>query len=205
MYEFYKDYLAINLSDYKNLKIDLQINMVLLGLVIGIIIAAILMGWHRNSMLLLIKTLHNEKCTDENSAKTLSELCIDKLGVRTLIRMSGRVGRLICRVGVKDYTYEEYIVLSQRYSMMKRKKRKKDIEENTRDSSAPSIDGKIDFSTARFYLRDVSSNETKVIIDKTPGSVLSIVLMCVLLISIYTILLLLMPTILEFINSLLAP
>lgn len=202
MYWFYKNYLSINLADYKNIKINLQINIVLLCLLIGVIVAAVFSAWHRNSMILLFKMLYKEKCTDENGAKTLSELGINKLGVRTLIRMSGRTKRLICRVGMRDLTYEEYLELTKK---KKAKKKKKEITEQEDSALEKALDERIDFATARFYLKDADSQQTKLIPNKIPSSVLNTVLMCLLLVSVYTIILFLMPTILEFINNILAP
>jgi hypothetical protein len=198
MYEFYKNYLSINLADYENIKINLQISLVLLGLLIGVIIAAIFVTWHRNSMIKLIGELKKGECFDEDSAKTLSELNINTPGIRTLIKMSGRIGRLICRVGVKEYTYEEYVEITR-----KKKKRKNKEDINEPEEAIAFVDEKIDFTEARFYIKDISDPETANILDKKISSPLNTALMCLLLVSIYTILLFLMPDILSFINSIL--
>ena len=197
MYEFYKNYLSINLADYENIGINLEINKVLFGLLIGIIVASILIGLQRNSMLILIKKLSRQSCVDSDSAKTLSELGINTYGVRTLIKTSARVGRIIQRVGAVDYTYEEYTAI------LKAKKRKKSKEVTKDNVSSIDPDKKIDFNTAQFYLKDAESAETKNILDGKSNSLINTLLMCLLLVCIYTILLFLMPAILELINSVL--
>ena len=198
MYEFYKKYLSINLADYENIGINLEISKVLLGLLIGIIAASILISWQRNSMMLLIKKLNRHNCTDTESAKTLSELGINTIGVRTLIKSSARVGRLIGRVGASEYSYEEYIAL------MKAKKKKDKVADVTKETNTDkTLNKKVDYSTARFYLKDSGNEEVKNILDKQRSSVLTTALMCLLLVCIYTIVLFLLPDILELINSVL--
>ena len=129
------------------------------------------------------------------ASKCFSELGINTLGVRTLIKTSSRVERIVLRVGKKEYTYEQYSEL------LKRKKKKKG--ETSSEDDGVMLDEKIDFSTARFYLKDPESQDTKNILEKNSSSLLNTVLMCVLMVAIYTILLFLMPDILSFINSLL--
>ena len=196
MYEFYKNYLSVNLADYENIGINLEISKVLFGLLIGLIIASVIVSWQRNAMLAIIKKLNRRGCVDESSAKTLSELNINTFGVRTLVKTSSRVKRLIKRVGESEYTYEEYTAL------LKKKKEKKEGSE--KDGKLPlELEKKIDFATAKFYLKDACSNDTKNILDKKKNPVLNTVLMCLLLVSVYTILLFLMPDILSLINSIL--
>lgn len=194
MLEFYRNYLSINLNDYENIGINFEISKVLFGILVGIIIASILVGWQRNSMLVLVKRLKRRDCISEDSAKTLDELGINSLGVRTLISTSSRVRRIVGRVGEKEYTYEEYTALMKK----KNRKKKGDSEQEERLPS-----DKIDFSLSKFYLKDEQGEDTENILDKKNSSLLNTILMCVLLVSIYTILLFLMPDILEFINSLL--
>ena len=195
MYEFYKNFLSINLKDYENIGIDLEVSKVLLGLLIGIIIASIVVCWQRNSMLLLIKRLKRLGCVSEAEAKTLCELGINSLGVRTLIRTSSRVERMVMRVGKTEYTYEEYT------DLLKKKKKKKGDAHSEDESKR--IEDKIDFSVARFYLKDPEADDTKNVLEKNSSSLLNTLLMCVMMVAIYTILLFLMPDILSFINSLL--
>ena len=42
--EFYKNYICLNLKDYPNLKLDLEINKYLIATLLGLIIAIILIN-----------------------------------------------------------------------------------------------------------------------------------------------------------------
>ena len=201
MYEFYKNYLAVNLADYENIGINLEISKVLFGLLVGIIIASIVVSWQRNAVLLFMRRLNRRGCVDDNTAKTLSELGADTKGVRTLLKTSSRIKRLVKRVGEKEYTYEEYVALT------KKKKKSNGNNPESADETASSDTGdlnkKIDFASAKFYLKEPDSNATKNILDKKESSLLNTALMCLLLVCVYIILLFLMPDILTLINSIL--
>lgn len=199
MYEFYRNYLSVNLKDYENLGIDLEISKVLLGLLIGVIIASIFVSLQNTAMITLIKKLNRQSCIDEKSAKTLDELGINSFSVRMLIKTSSRVGRLISYVGAKEYTYEEYSAL-----MKKKRKKNKNAGDNSESTPTESLEEKPDLKTRKFYLKDVKSTDTKNILDKKKDSLLNTILMCVLFIAIYIIILFLMPDILSLINSILS-
>lgn len=197
---FYEKYLSINLKNYENIGIDLEISKVLLGLLVGIIIATLLVSWQRNSMINLMKRMSRLGCTDEGTAKTLSELSCNNLGTRAVIRTSSRLRRLIGCLGADivtgdNITYEEY------KEATRRKKRK--APEGEAVEERRQLNEKIDFKSAAFYIKSSDSKEVKNILDMRKASLLNTVLMCVLLISVYTILLFLMPDILNFINGIL--
>ncbi len=197
MRSFFRDYLTINLNEYDNIGIDLNIGLLLLAFTVGLIAAAIILSIQKNSMIILIKRLARQNATSEEGAKTLLELGIvgfEGLICRTLISSSGRLKRLLGRVGQHDYTYEEYIELSKN-----KKSRKK--SGSTNENIMPTLDERIDFSSARFYLKDKGSLETRNILDQRRVSLLNTALFCILAFAVYVILMFLMPDILSFINN----
>ena len=179
---FYEKYFLLNLKDYPNIGIDLEINKILLFLVIGAVIALVLVGIRRTAISLVVKGLLRREAKDEESAKTLNELRANKLAVRMLLCASGgRLSKIITRVGAPKYTYEEYVALTK----------KRGYKEE-----------KIDFTTAKFYIPTDKADEAKSIYDKSESPMFHTVLSCVLLVALYVCLLFGMPGILDFINSL---
>ncbi len=186
MFRIFSRAFNINLKDYKNIGIDLEISKILLCFAVLLILVTLFMSLKRNVMVSVIKRLHRLEAFNENEAKTLTELKFTGFYAficRGLIRGSGRLKRLISRAGEKKYTYNQYIKLSR--------KEKKEYD-------------KIDFSTARFYLKDKNSADTKNLLDSKTSSLVHTLLFCLLIVSVYICLVFLMPEILNLINSMLA-
>ena len=134
----------------------------------------------------------------------LKELGLDNFLVRGLIKSSGRVKRLVTYVGKKELSYEEYIEATKskrRFFGLIKKKEKP--EEATKEESSVKLE-KIDFTTAKFYLCDRESEETKNLIDARKTSILNMVLFCILILCIFVFLMVLMPSILNVIDDFLA-
>ncbi len=203
MFDFYKNYISLNLKDYKNIGIDLEIGKILLAFTIGLLIATVFISIERNMMTALIKKLSRHEATDENTAKTLSELGFTGFSgfvCRYLLKSSGRLKRLIKRVGEPEYTYEEYVALtSKKKKPAKTANGQKSVTEE--DGKNNLLNEKIDFATARFYLADKKSNETMNIMEAKNSSLLNTVLFCVLIVAVYVCLTLVLPEILTLINN----
>lgn len=189
MYEILRYYMSINLKSYPSLGFDLKIGWILLALTIGIIVAAVIITLQRNGMISLIKKLYRCEAKDENSAKALSELGLDNIVIRGLLKGSGRIRRIVKAVGEKEYTYEEYIALS------KEKKNKKRVDGVKKSKE------KI---TLRYYLCDFESSDTKNLVEARRSPLLNTILFCILMISIYVCVMLLMPDILDLLNDFIA-
>jgi hypothetical protein len=181
--------MSINLKSYPSLGFDLKIGWILLALTIGIIVAAVIITLQRNGMISLIKKLYRCEAKDENSAKALSELGLDNIVIRGLLKGSGRIRRIVKAVGEKEYTYEEYIALS------KEKKKKKRVDGVKKSKE------KI---TLRYYLCDFESSDTKNLVEARRSPLLNTILFCILMISIYVCVMLLMPDILDLLNDFIA-
>ena len=135
-----KKYFYINLKDYPSIGIDLYINQILLWFAIGIIVASFAISFNRTTINIILKKLLRRNALDEGAALTLGELGINSWRTRLLLSGSGQLRRLVGRVGEKNYSYDEFVKLN---------KEKKYKEE------------KVDFTTARFYLRAESMDRSR--------------------------------------------
>lgn len=182
MQNFIDKYLELNLKDFENFGFDLEITK-LLGLVfLGIMIAAVAMNLINQNTHLIIKSLLRHECTTEEKAKTLSELRITSVfAARVAFSDSGRLNKVIKRVGEKEYSYDEYI------KMQKEKKKPE----------------KLDSKTTPLYIPTEKLDEAKKIFDKGAPTVIDSVLVCVLLVALYVCLAFIMPTLVSLINSML--
>lgn len=181
---FYEKYFLINLKDYSGFGIDLEINKILLFILIGALAAIILIGFRKAGMARVVKSLLRHEAKGEESAMSLDELKINTYAARlALSSQSGRLAKVISRVGAPNYTYEEYVALTKQ----------KGFKEE-----------KIDFATAKFYIEESKTDEAKRIYDRSDSPMFHTILTCVLLVALYTCLLFAMPGLLSFLSSLIS-
>ena len=182
MQNFIDKYLELNLKDFEKLGFDLEITKLLGFVFLGIMLAAVALNVIKQNGALVIKALLRYECSSEETAKTLSELHITSpIAARVAFSDSGRLRRIIKRVGEVEYSYEEYVKLQ--------KEKKK--------PSRP------DSNTTPIYIPKERLDEAKKIFDKGAPTVLDSVLICVLLLALYVCLVFLMPTLVSLINSML--
>ncbi len=179
---FYEKYFLLNLKDYPNIGIDLEINKILFCIILGIIAASFIINFIRGTCKSVITKLTRHNSYAEDSAKTLGELKINSPLTRYILKTNKRLLSIIKRVGEKSYTYEEYVAMTK----------EKGYKEE-----------KIDFETARFYIAEDKRDEAAGILNMKDTSFLSTVLFALLLLSMFVCLMFLMPEILPFINNLL--
>ena len=179
--KIYYDIFLINLNEYPNINTDLQINVLLLGIALAICAAAIIVTLYRSSLQRLIKQLTRLGACSEESARTLADLGLERsLTIKLALSREGRLTRMVGRVGEIKYTYDEYLAL------MKQKGFKHE---------------RIDFASAEFYIRDEQADDARNIIENYSSSLLRAVLYCLLVISLYVCLMLLMPSILSMLDT----
>ena len=179
---FFAKFFLINLKDYPNIKIDFPINAFLFFLAVAICVASIVITLYRAGLQKLLKQLTRLHAQDENNARTLAELGLEKsFIVRLALSREGRLTRLVGRVGETVLTYEEALALS--------KEKKKSRPE------------RINFATARFYIRPGKVDESKNIIENYGTSMVRTALYCVLVFAVYVCVALLMPEILAAVNA----
>ena len=176
----FREFFSVNLKDYPNIGIDLQITKVLFCFTIGLIVTTIVVNYIRISVNTLIKKLLRYDATTEDNAKNLEKLGMKPFEAKVAFLSKGRVAKVVYFKGQKEYTYEEYTELLK----------SKDFKEE-----------KIDFKTAEFYIKPDKIDEAKKIIDVPTTSVISMILLCILIIAVFACLMLVMPELLTLINS----
>ena len=183
--KIFYDFFLINLNEYPNINIDLEINVLLFFISLAICASAFAITIYRATLQRAIKQLTRLGATDEDSARTIKDLGLEKSFIlKMALSRRGRLTRIIGRAGEKTYTYEEYVELSRTKGGIKEEK--------------------IDFETAEFYIRPESNDDAKNIIENYGTSMLRTSLYCVLVIAVYICVALVMPEVLTLINNLLA-
>lgn len=176
------DFFFINLNEYPNIGIDFEINVFLLVLTIALCVCFFLVNHHRSMMQTIIKQLTRHGAKDEESAKTLAELGLDRaVTLKWALSKRGQLTRMVGRVGEKIYTYEEYVALSKQKGGIK--------------------DEKIDFTTARFYILESGQDRAKNVLENYGTSLPRAILYCVLFLALYVCIALSMPELLTLING----
>ena len=181
LFDIYHDFFLINLNEFSNIGLDLEINKILFYFLIGIIVTTIIYNYRTAGNVTLIKRLVRNESFSEDNAKTLDELKINTLNTR-LAANSVRLKRIIKRVGQKEMTYEEYT------AAIKQKGYKEE---------------KIDFSSAKFYIHENAIDEAKKLTETNGPTVINTALYCVLMLAVYVFVMFLMPSILTLINNIL--
>lgn len=187
--EFYTNYICLNLNDFPNLKLDFEINKFLSLTLIGVIAAIIMINYTRSAVYLTASKLIRHEAIGEENSKTLSELGINFGRIKRALRSGSQLKAVVGRVGEEVLTYEEY---TERVNENKKSKNKSPIFE------------KIDFETARFYIKKESVNVARDLSFKSRSILLNTVLFCVLSVIVVVCLIFVMPEILGWLNSLLA-
>jgi cell division protein FtsL len=181
--EYFERFINLNLNEYPNIGINLEINKLMLCLLIGLVVSTVLVSYFRMGMVDLVRSLLRREARSEESARTLDELRLSSLAVKYAVTVNSRIQKIVKRVGAPEYTYEEY------RELMKKKGFKEE---------------RVDLKTAKFYIPESSSDEAKRIYEKNEISLINTVLFCVLLLVIFVCVALAMPEILTFIDIALA-
>ena len=178
-----KEYLSVNLNEYENIGINFEINKFLLLCAAALCVAAFYVSYKHSIIVNTIKQLIRHNATDEESAKTLSELGLaDSGGIRKAIFSSTRLRKMITVIGEVRPTYEEYVAAQ---------KEKKKIA--TADPLA-----------VRIYIPAEAMDRAKHVYNTYNTSLVRTLLACVMFIAFAVCLIFIMPELLVFINGALA-
>lgn len=181
MFEVLKKCFSINLNEYKYIGVDLEINKIILCTAVVLMVCIVVFNTYRANIKLTVSQLVRHKAKDEESAKTLSELGLDKSrAIKKLLGKDNMLTKIVARCGEKKYGYDEYMALSD--------EEKKKCEE-------------FDVTESRFYIREECSLHATNVIDKYGTSVHRTILSCVLVAIVAISLFLSMPGILNVINN----
>ena len=182
-FENLKTCLGINLNDYENIGVNLEINKVLLGFFIIFGIMMVMLSIYRKSMRDIVMQLMRHEAYSEDSACTLEEIKLNEnIAVTYMLTHSDMLKRIVERVGRTQYTYEEYKALS-----------KKERAESER----------IDFTTAKFYITESHLDRARHIKEKYVVDKTRLIVGCIFLFVVYIAIAVAMPEILNVINNLL--
>lgn len=181
--EFYDSFICLNLNQYKNLKVDFEINKFLIIALVGLVAAIIIINYVRSSMYLTVNKLIRHEAIGEENAKTVGELGLNLRRVKRCLASSSQLKTIISRVGEEKLSYEEYIA--------KCKSKDKTLD-------------KIDFEIAKFYVIKEKTDEARELGLKSKSLVLNTVLFCVLSVVAVVCLIFLMPEILTLVNNIFA-
>lgn len=181
--EFYENYFSINLKDYPNIGVDLEISKIMFFFLVGLIAASFALNYFRGTMHSVIKALTRYSCFGEENAKTLSEINLDTKGVRYSLKDGSQLSRIVGRTGKKNYSYEEYLELSK--------------DKNFKEED-------IDFSTSRFFIIDEEKIRAEKILTAYSPSILRTAIFSTFMVALYMCLLFTMPDILSVVNNILS-
>jgi DNA-directed RNA polymerase subunit N (RpoN/RPB10) len=140
----------------------------------------------RSSVYLTVNKLLRHEAISEESAKTLDELGINVAKVKRCLMSGSQLKSIVAQVGETKMSYEEY---------------REKVRENKRLKKKEPVLEKIDFQTAKFYIRRDQINSARELSFKSRSVVLNTVLFCALTTTIMVCLVFLMPEILNLING----
>lgn len=203
---FYSKYLTINLSDYDNIGISLQINVIVLAMTAGLCIGCIILHMRQSAIYTLFKKLVRIEAYGKENATTLKSLGLsDKRYRQTLTSRYGRLKQAITVIGERKQTYEEYQASLK--SRGKEKPEESTAEEGaTTEAESVSVyenDGLIS-AEASFYVPEDQQDLAAHILERNSTSIIKTVLSCTLILAIGLTLFFTMPLILSALNSALA-
>ena len=208
----YRDYLSVNLSDYKNININLDINMVILGLTIALTVICFLMYKRQTLIEALFKKLKRCEAYGKEKAVTLKSLGLCEKRFRKLLtNRQGNLKPCIVIIGEKKPTYNEYLALEK---SAKNKKSKAEIneatpeevdaetsaEENKEQSDIFEKDGLISCE-ALFYIPEDKIDLADRILVSNTTTLAKTIISCALILCIGIALIIAMPSILSALNS----
>ncbi len=184
--DYIKEFLNLNLKDYPNIQIDLPIGFIVCFLLIGLAVSAVFINIYKVTNTKIIRRLLRRGAVSENGALTLSSLNINTFFVRRALSASGgKLTSIVKEAGKSVPTYEE-------------------VAQKGKKIKASDISGKIDFSSARFYIDENSYEAAKEESDKgsysyLPSIIISLIYALLLVLSVF-----LLKDLISLINGFLA-
>ena len=184
--DYIKEFLNLNLKNYPNIQIDLPIGLIVCFLLIGLAVSAVFINIYKVTNTKIIRRLLRRGAVSENGALTLSSLNINTFFVRRALSASGgKLTSIVKEAGKSVPTYEE-------------------VAQKGKKIKASDISGRIDFSSARFYIDENSYEAAKEESDKgsysyLPSIIISLIYALLLVLSVF-----LLKDLISLINGFLA-
>jgi hypothetical protein len=177
-----KDFFLYNLKGHLGVDSDVYINVFLLIFAVAAILTIVLTEIVRRSLHSFIRELARLGARDEESAVTLAEAGLDRSWIIKLMLSydSSMTSKIVARVGVKTYTYEEYVALSKKKGGVPKEK--------------------IDFTEAKFYIRENGVERAKRVIESYKTPIYKTVLFSVLIFAVYVCVMFAMPELISLLE-----
>lgn len=181
MLDIFKKCFSVNLNDYENIGINLEINTVVLGAFIAVIVGVVFLNMYRGSIRYTVMQLTRHSAFSEDTAKTLKEIGLyDSRIIKKLLSGHNMLTRVVARVGAVKYDYETYVKMSD--------EERKEAE-------------KIDFDFARFYIKEEEINRAGFIRERYKTSPVRTLVSCLFVAILCGCIIACMPGILNVINE----
>jgi len=183
MIGYFKKCFSINLNEFEQIGINLEINKVLLIACIAFGIFMILFAIYRNNIRTFVVQLMRHEATSEDKACTLDEIGLSNNKIIIyLISHNSMLTKIVGRLGAPKYSYEEYKALS--------KKERAELET-------------IDFAVEKFYIYEDQKDRARHINEKYATNKKRMTASIIFLILVYVATVSAMPELLNLINNLL--
>ena len=208
---FYRDYISVNLNDYPNIGVDLDIVKLILITAAVICVSFCAIDYHKKNMYSVVKQLMRHEAKDEASAKTLAEIGFaDSCAIKKALEGSSQMKSVVACVGEEKQSYEEYILAEKRYREMKKvnraekKQRRRDglkeehVEHVGLEKPHPWL---VDFESARFFINPEGKERASKIYNGAEITVARTALRCLFTVAIAVCFVLAMPGLLSLING----
>lgn len=191
--KFSVEYVNINVYD-SELK---MICILILGLCIGIIIAAFASVFNKRTLGDFVRRVIEREALSPESAKTLDELdYFDRLIIRYAAAKSVSLKRVVkCRE-------EEEFYASQR---LKREEHEKKRAEEQKIKRFKELEYKMDVDSAHFYVPEDIKYMAEIKFDKKGATVRAAVATSIIVVIAFFVIMLALPELLEFLDGLAAP
>ena len=181
MLKIFKDCFSVNLNEYDNIGVNLEINKVILIAFTTLIIGIIWFNFYRRNIRFAVSQLIRHGAKSEDNAKTLGELGLGNLApIKRMLLGENLLTRIVARVGERRFEYDEYKALTK--------------EEKEKIST-------VDFATAKFYIREDKMYVAEEVTARYGYSLLNMIIACVFAAIVCVCLIACMPGILNVINN----
>lgn len=179
MLEFLKTCFSINLNEYENIGIDLEINKILAIAFTAFAVGIVLYNAYRRTIITTLSQLIRHGAKGVDTAKTLKELGLDGVNrVRRMLLGDNLLTKMVARVDSDG--------------------------EKTESEKAEGGYVTVDFTTARFYIKEEKYLFAESMSTRRDSTVINTVIACAFTVIVGICIISCMPCILNMINTLLA-
>lgn len=198
LWEYMKDnWFTVDVGNYEHFSFGsggmMSIRTMIIGICIGIIIAAIFSVFDRRAYGDFVRKILSEECLSPESAKTLGELGFERAhAVRSNLRSGNILRKYVRCVGAEEH-----------YARMEAERAEYE-EKNAGNKKAPKFRSepyKYDFSVDRFYIREEEKYAADVKFEKQGSGFKSLLLVIVIAVVICALVCFILPDMLQLFDN----